>query len=113
MVAVVQHTELVSKVGKDFVGRVISVTGEPLDNKGPIAADAVWPIFQSAPKLYERELLNTQLETGVVLIDSLFPLVRGQRLAILGESKSGKTTLATQLAINQRNTDLTVVYVLI
>ncbi len=113
MVAVVQHSELVSKVGKDFIGRVISVTGEPLDNKGPIAADGVWPIFQPAPKLYERQLLDTQLETGVVLIDSLFPLVRGQRLAILGDSKSGKTTLATQLAINQRNTDLTVVYVLI
>lgn len=113
MVAVVQHPELVSKVGKDFVGRVVSVTGEPLDGKGPIAADGVWPIFNPAPKLYEREQLNDQLETGVVLIDSLFPLVRGQRLAILGDSKSGKTTLATQLAINQKNTDLVVIYVLI
>jgi len=113
MVVVVQHSELVAKVGKGFIGRVISVSGEPLDGKGPIGADAVWPIFNQAPKLYDREQLSTQLETGVTLIDSLFPLVRGQRLAILGDSKSGKSTLATQLAINQKNTDLTVIYVMI
>jgi len=113
MVVVVQHSELVAKVGKDFVGRVISVSGEPLDGKGPIPADTIWPIFNQAPKLYDREQLNTQLETGVTLIDALFPLVRGQRLAILGDSKSGKSTLATQLAINQKNTDLIVVYVMI
>lgn len=111
--AVVQHDELVSKVGKDFIGRVVSVSGEPLDGKGPIAADAVWPVFNDAPPIYEREQLNTQLETGVTVIDSLFPLVRGQRLAILGDSKAGKSTLATQLAINQRDTDVVVIYVLI
>jgi F-type H+-transporting ATPase subunit alpha len=113
MVVVVQHNELVTKVGKDYIGRVISVTGEPLDGKGAIAADAVWPVFHEAPKLYERELLNTQLESGVTAIDALFPLVRGQRIAILGDSKSGKSTLATQVAINQKNTDVVVVYVLI
>ena len=113
MIVVVQHSELVAKVGKDFIGRVISVSGEPLDGKGPIAADTIWPIFNQAPKLYDREQLSTQLETGVTLIDSLFPLVRGQRLAILGDSKSGKSTLATQLAINQRDTDITVIYVMI
>lgn len=113
MTAVVQHHELVSKVGKDFIGRVVSVTGEPLDGKGPIAADDVWPVFHSAPMLYERELLDTQLETGVTVLDTLFPLVRGQRLAILGDSKVGKTALATQIALNQKNTDITVIYVLI
>ena len=56
--AVVQHDELVCKVGKDFVGRVVSVTGEPLDGKGPIAADAVWPVFNTAPPLHERQLLR-------------------------------------------------------
>ncbi len=111
--AVVQEEDLSTKVGKDFIGRVISVTGEPLDGKGVIAADANWPIFNDAPPIYQRELLNTQLETGVTLIDTLFPIVRGQRLALLGDSKSGKTTLATQIAINQRNTDQIVVYVLI
>jgi F-type H+-transporting ATPase subunit alpha len=113
MMAVVQHTELVSKVGKDFIGRVVSVTGEPLDGKGPIAADAVWPVFNPAPGLHEREALNTQLATGLMVLDELFPLVRGQRLAILGDSKAGKSTLALQLALNQTNTDVVVVYVLI
>lgn len=112
-VAVVQHTELVSRVGKDYIGRVVSVTGEPLDGKGPIASDATWPVFNNAPPMNQRELLDTQLETGVTVVDSLFPLARGQRIAVLGDSKSGKSTLATQLAINQKDTDVVVVYVLI
>jgi F-type H+/Na+-transporting ATPase subunit alpha len=112
-VAVVQHQELVCKVGKDFIGRVISVTGEPLDGKGPIAADAVWPVFNTAPPLFERKLLSEQLESGVTAIDALFPIVRGQRMALLGDNKSGKSTIVTQLAINQKNTDQVVVYALI
>ncbi len=113
MLVVIQHHELVSKVGKDYIGRVISVTGEPLDGKGPIAADMTWPVFNDAPKLYERELLNTQLETGVTIVDALFPLVLGQRIAILGDSKSGKSTLATQLTINQKDKNVIAIYVLI
>jgi F-type H+-transporting ATPase subunit alpha len=112
-VVVVQHQDLVCKVGKDFVGRVVSVTGEPLDGKGPIAADAVWPVFADAPALNERRVLEDQLESGVTAIDSLFPLVRGQRMALLGDSKSGKSSLVTQLTINQKNTDQIVVYCLI
>jgi F-type H+-transporting ATPase subunit alpha len=111
--AVVQSNKFTAKVGKDFIGRVISVTGEPLDGKGAIAADADWPIFNRAPPIYARELLTTQLETGISLIDSMFPIVRGQRLAILGDSKSGKSTLASQIAINQRSTDQVAVYVMI
>ncbi|MCA9323963.1 sodium-transporting two-sector ATPase [Candidatus Saccharibacteria bacterium] len=113
MIAVLQHDELVAKVGKDFIGRVITVTGEPLDGKGPIAADAVWPVFNIAPPIYARKLLDTQLETGVSALDSLFPVVRGQRMALLGDSKSGKSTLATQMVINQKNTDQIVVYCMI
>jgi F-type H+-transporting ATPase subunit alpha len=113
MLAVMQHDELVAKVGKDFIGRVISVTGDPLDGKGPIAAEGVGRVFNDAPMLYEREHLDKQLETGVTALDLLFPLLRGQRLAIMGDSKSGKSTLATQLAINQRDTDVIVIYVLI
>jgi F-type H+-transporting ATPase subunit alpha len=113
MTAVVQHHELVSKVGKDFIGRVVSVTGDPLDGKGPIAADGVWPVFNKAPALHEREALNKLLPTGLTVIDELFPLVRGQRLAVLGDSKSGKSTLALQLTLNQKDSDVVAVYVLI
>jgi len=110
---VVQHDALVTKVGREFIGRVVSVTGEPLDGKGPIAAEGVLPVFAPAPMLYERELLDKPLETGVTILDTLFALMRGQRIAILGDGKSGKSTLATQLAINQKNTDITTVYVMI
>src|SRR3970282_985723 len=79
--AVDAEEDLTAKVGKDFIGRGISVTGEPLDGKGAIAADAYLPGFQ--------------------------------RIALLGDSKSGKTTLATQIAINQRSSDQVVVYVLV
>lgn len=113
MTAVIQYEKLVAKVGKDFIGRVVSVTGEPLDGKGPIAADGVLPVFAPAPMLYERELLDKQLETGVTMLDTLFALCRGQRIAILGDGKSGKSTLATQVAINQKNTDITTIYVMI
>lgn len=113
MVVVQQYPELVSKVGKDYIGRIISVTGEPLDGKGPIAADAVWPVFKKAPTMYERELLQDQLVSGVTMIDALLPLVHGQRIAVLGDSKSGKSTLAAQLVINQKDTGVVVVYVLI
>ena len=113
MTAVIQYEKLVAKVGKDFIGRVVSVTGEPLDGKGPVAADGVLPVFAPAPMLYERELLDKQLETGMTVLDTLFALCRGQRIAILGDGKSGKSTLATQVAINQKNTDITTIYVLI
>lgn len=113
MTVVLQHHELVSKVGKDFIGRVVSVTGEPLDGKGPIAADGVWPVFNDAPPLYQRRLLGDQLESGVTAVDALLPIVRGQRMALLGDGKSGKSTLLTQLTINQKNTDQIVVYCLI
>ncbi len=113
LIAVVQHQHLVCRVGKDFIGRVVSLSGEPLDGKGPIAADATEQVFKVAPPLYARKLLEHQLESGVTSIDAVFPVVRGQRIAILGDAKSGKSTLATQLTINQKHTDQVVVYCLI
>lgn len=113
MVVVVQHTELVCKVGKEFIGRVVSVNGDPLDGKGPITPDAVQPVFAEAPAMYEREQLSDQLETGITVLDSVFPVVKGQRIAILGESKSGKSTMAAQLTVNQKSQDTIVIYVLI
>lgn len=113
MVAVIQHSELLTKVGKNFVGRVVNVFGEPIDGKGPIEPDSVWDVFHNAPMLYERKLLDTQLETGITVLDINFSLVRGQRMAVLGDGKVGKTAMTTQIAINQKNTDITVIYVLI
>ncbi len=113
MMVVVQHQQLLCKVGREFVGRVVSVTGDPLDGKGPIAAEGVWEVFNAAPGIATREALSTQLPTGLTVLDELFPLVRGQRLAVLGDSKAGKTTLAMQMLLNQKETDITVVYVMI
>jgi F-type H+-transporting ATPase subunit alpha len=113
MMVAMQHHELVTKVGKSLIGRVVSVSGNPLDGKGPITAETTWPVFADAPMLYKRELLDTQLETGITMLDALFPLVRGQRIAVLGDSKVGKSTLVTQIAINQRTSDEIVIYCLI
>lgn len=113
MVCVIQHDQLLTKVGKNFVGRAVNVFGEPIDGKGPIEPDGVWEVFHGAPMLYERQLLDTQLETGITVLDINFSLVRGQRMAVLGDGKTGKTALTTQIAINQKNTDITVIYVLI
>lgn len=111
--AVLQHDKLVCRVGKNFIGRVISTSGHPLDGKGPIVADRVWPVFSEAPSLHSRKLLDTQLESGVMVIDSIFPIVRGQRIALIGDSKSGKSSLAAQMTINQKSTGQIVVYCLI
>ncbi|TAH34812.1 sodium-transporting two-sector ATPase [Candidatus Saccharibacteria bacterium] len=113
MVCVIQHEHLLTKVGKNFIGRAVNIFGEPIDGKGPIEPDGVWEVFHNAPMLYERKLLDTQLETGITVLDINFSLVRGQRMAVLGDGKVGKTALTTQIAINQKNTDITVIYVLI
>ncbi|RYX79323.1 sodium-transporting two-sector ATPase [bacterium] len=112
-VCVVEARDIMIPVGKNFIGRVVNVFGEPLDGKGAIAADQEWDVFHSAPMLYERELLDTPVETGVTILDLEYSLARGQRMAMLGDSKVGKTALAAQVAINQKNTDITVIYVLI
>ena len=113
MAVVVQSNKLYTKVGKSFIGRVVSVNGDPLDGKGPIAPDDVWEVFQPAPPLIERKQLDDQLESGVMAIDTLFPLVLGQRMAILGDHKSGKSTLLTQLALNQKESNRIVIYAMI
>ncbi len=113
MVCVIEARDITTPVGKNFIGRVVNVFGEPIDGKGPIEADQEWDVFHSAPGLYERELLDTPVETGVAILDLMYSLARGQRMAMLGDSKVGKTALAAQVAINQKNTDITVIYVLI
>lgn len=113
MVCVVEGRDIMVPVGKNFIGRVVNVFGEPIDGKGEIVADQEWDVFHPAPMLYERELLDTPVETGVTILDLEYSLARGQRMAMLGDSKVGKTALAASVAINQKNTDITVIYVLI
>lgn len=112
-VCVIEALDIMIPVGKNFIGRVINVFGEPIDGKGEIVPDQEWDVFHSAPMLYERELLDTPVETGVAILDLEYSLARGQRMAMLGDSKVGKTALAASVAINQKNTDITVIYVLI
>lgn len=112
-VCVIENRDIMTPVGKNFIGRVVNVFGEPIDGKGEITADQEWDVFHAAPMLYERELLDTPVETGVTILDLEYSLARGQRMAMLGDSKVGKTALAASVAINQKNTDITVIYVLI
>jgi F-type H+-transporting ATPase subunit alpha len=112
-VCVIEARDIMVPVGKNYIGRVVNVFGEPIDGKGEIVADQQWDVFHSAPMLYERELLDTPVETGVTILDLEYSLARGQRMAMLGDSKVGKTALAAQVAINQKNTDVIVIYVLI
>ena len=112
-VCVIELRTIATPVGKNFIGRVVNVFGEPIDGKGAIERDQEWEVFYSAPMLYERELLDKPVETGVTILDLEYSLARGQRMAMLGDSKVGKTALAAQVAINQKNTDITVIYVLI
>lgn len=100
-------------VGRALIGRVVSPTGEPLDDLGPIATTETSGVFNPAPGIMARVMLDEQLESGVTAVDSFFPIVLGQRIAILGDSKSGKSTFLSQLTANQDGTNRIVVYVLI
>lgn len=111
--AVLQDDVLQVPVGPEMVGRVVSPMGEPLDGKGPITAKARSGIFNPAPGIMARSMLNEQLLSGVSAVDMFFPIVLGQRIAILGDSKSGKSTFLSQLSASQEGKDRIVVYVLI
>lgn len=111
--AVVEQDLLQVPVGEQLIGRVLSPLGEPLDSKGALAANQKSGIFNSAPGIMARSMLNEQLPSGVTAVDMFFPVVLGQRIAILGDSKSGKSTFLSQLSASQSGTDRVVVYVLI
>lgn len=110
---VLQDNQLITQVGEGLIGRVIDPLLRPLDGKGQITAAATWPVYNQAPSLTERSILKDQLPTGVTVVDTLFPVVLGQRIAVLGDTKSGKSSFLLQLGINQAKTDRVVIYVLI
>jgi F-type H+-transporting ATPase subunit alpha len=110
---VVQSDLMGVPVGPELVGRVVSPMGEPLDGKGPIVTKQRSQIFNPAPGIMARSILNEQLVTGVSAVDMFFPVVLGQRIAILGDTKSGKSTYLSQLSASQEGSDRVVVYVLV
>lgn len=111
--AVVQNDILSVPVGKKLVGRVVNPMGEPLDGKGAIRTTTTSSVFNAAPGIMARSMLNEQLASGVTAVDMFFPVVLGQRIAVLGDSKSGKSTFLSQLSASQKGSERIVVYVLI
>ena len=100
-------------VGEGFLGRVIDPLGEPIDGKGPVEAVGYNPIEKQAPGILERQSVDTPLHTGILAIDSMFPIGRGQRELIIGDRQTGKTSIATDAILNQKNTGVLCIYVAI
>ena len=100
-------------VGDAFLGRVISPLGEPIDGKGPIEAEGYNPIEKQAPSILERQSVDTPLHTGILAIDSMFPIGRGQRELIIGDRQTGKTSIATDTILNQKGKGVICIYVAI
>ena len=100
-------------VGDAFVGRVINALGEPIDGNGDVKEDDYRPIEQEAPGIIDRQSVDTPMETGILSIDSMFPIGRGQRELFIGDRQTGKTSIATDTIINQRGKDVICIYVAI
>ncbi len=98
-------------VGAGLLGRIVDPLGRPLDGKGSISADATLPVERDAPGIIERDLVVNPVQTGVLVVDTLFALGRGQRELIIGDPATGKTTLAIDTIIAQRDTDMICIYV--
>lgn len=111
--AVLSDNTMQVGVGDGLIGRVVSPLCEPLDGKGTLKVSSNWPLYNQAPGMMERELLKDRLSSGVTIVDLLFPVVLGQRIAVLGDTKSGKSSFLQQLGINQAGTDRIVIHVLI
>ncbi len=100
-------------VGEGFLGRVVDALGVPVDGKGKIIAEAYRPIETPAPGILDRQPVNTPMETGLLAIDSMFPIGRGQRELIIGDRQTGKTAIALDTILNQKGKDVVCVYVAI
>ena len=100
-------------VGSQFLGRVVDALGVPIDGKGAITPDGYRPIEAPAPGIMEREPVNTPLETGILCIDSMFPIGRGQRELIIGDRQTGKTAIAVDTILNQKDRNVICIYVAI
>ena len=100
-------------VGEGFIGRVVDALGAPIDGKGEIQADDYRPVENDAPGIIDRKSVSVPLETGILAIDSMFPIGRGQRELIIGDRQTGKTSIATDTILNQKGKDVICIYVAI
>ena len=100
-------------VGEDYLGRVVDALGVPVDGKGRIQAEGRRPIEAPAPGILDRQPVNTPMETGLLAIDSMFPIGRGQRELIIGDRQTGKTAIALDTILNQKGKDVVCIYVAI
>ncbi|MBR0326345.1 MAG: F0F1 ATP synthase subunit alpha, partial [Clostridia bacterium] len=100
-------------VGDAMLGRVVNALGEPIDGKGPIATTATRPIESEAPGIIKRKSVSVPLQTGIKAIDSMIPIGRGQRELIIGDRQTGKTEIAIDTIMNQKNTGVICIYVAI
>jgi len=100
-------------VGEAMLGRVVNSLGQPIDGKGPIASDKTMPVEAVVPNVVQRQPVKEPLQTGLKAIDSMIPIGRGQRELIIGDRQTGKTAICIDTIINQKNTDVICVYVVI
>mgnify|MGYP002713037289 CR=1 FL=1 len=100
-------------VGDAMVGRVVDPLGNPLDGKGPIATNKIRPIQRTAPGVIDRKGVDTPVQTGILSVDSMFPIGRGQRQLIIGDRQTGKTAICLDTIINQKGGDMLCIYVAI
>ena len=100
-------------VGEGLLGRVVDPLGRPIDGKEPIRAKRYRPVETEAPPIIERGAVNTPLQTGYIAVDSMVPIGRGQRELIIGDRQTGKTAIAVDTIINQKNTGVICIYVAI
>jgi F-type H+-transporting ATPase subunit alpha len=112
---IVRSTGRIASVptGDGLIGRVVNALGQPVDGKGPIRSDSYRPIERIAPGVVYRQNVDTPVQTGIKAIDSMIPLGRGQRELIIGDRQTGKTALAIDTIINQKDKDLICIYVAI
>ena len=111
--AVRTYKEAGIPVGEGFIGRVIDALGAPIDGLGEINESGYRPVEQPAPGIIERQSVNEPLETGILSIDTMFPLGRGQRELIIGDRQTGKTSIAIDTIINQKGKDVICIYIAI
>ena len=104
------HKKAGVPVGEGFIGRVVNALGEPIDGKGDISADDYRLVEQPAPSIVDRKSVSQPLETGILAIDSMFPIGRGQRELIIGDRQTGKTSIALDTILNQKGKNCICIY---